>query len=183
MRLLALVMNARLIERIHIMSERAACALFAAATGFAVLRGVGGLLGQVQLDICAASAGMISYLFCSRVLIGLSSDSSDFPIAAFKARELEPSEPDELILTEADMLDAPDPMAGNQETLELDDILAQLGPNSRVVRLFDRSAMPTPGHLKARIDDHLQQGNSNFGGPDASQALSDALDELRRSLR
>ena len=176
-------MNVRPIERIQIMSERAACALFAAAMAFALRRGLGGMLGRVQLDICAAFAGTISYLFCSHMLIGSSSDRPDFPMPAFEAAEFEPSQPDELQLTETDMLHAADPSASDQEPLVLDDILAQLGPNSRVVRLFDRSAMPTPGHLKARIDVHLQQGNSHFGGPDASQALSDALAELRRSLR
>ena len=176
-------MNVRPIERIHIMSERAACALFAAATAFAALRGLGGTVGQVKLDICAAFAGTFSYLFCSHLLIGSSSDRPDFPIPAFEAAQFEPSQPDELLLTESDMLRASDPMPSDQEPLVLDDILAQLGPNSRVVRLFDRSAMPTPGHLKTRIDDHLQQGNSHFGGLDASQALSDALAELRRSLR
>ena len=176
-------MNVRPTQRIHIVFERAACALFAAAMAFAVLRGLGGRLGPVELGICSALAGTISYLFCSHVLIGSSSDLPDFQIASFDPVELELSQPDELVLTKADMLEVEKPLPGNPEPLVLDDILAQLGPNSRVVRLFDKSAMPTPGHLKARIDDHLQQENSHFGGPDASQALSDALAELRRSLR
>jgi len=46
----------------------------------------------------------------------------------------------------------------------LDDILAALNPDSRVVRLFERDAIPTSPV------------------PDASQALHDALAELRRSL-
>ena len=65
----------------------------------------------------------------------------------------------------------------------LDDILAELGPNSRVVRLFDPAAMPTPGQLNARIERHLGEGTSPTASPDASQALYDALAELRRSLR
>ena len=72
--------------------------------------------------------------------------------------------------------------AAEEEPLLLDDILAQLGPDSRVVRLFDPDAMPTPGQLKSRIDRHLEPG----GHPqilDAGQALHDALDELRRSIR
>jgi hypothetical protein len=43
--------------------------------------------------------------------------------------------------------------------------------------------MPTPGQLKARIDRHLEGGGPAEASPDASQALYDALAELRRSLR
>ena len=85
----------------------------------------------------------------------------------------------ELLLTDADRLHAP----ADAEPLVLDDLLAELGSDSRVVRLFDRKAMPTPGQLKSRIDDHLEQGERRSGASDASQALSDALAELRRSLR
>jgi hypothetical protein len=88
-------------------------------------------------------------------------------------------DPDELLLTAADRLNAP----AHAEPFVLDDILAELGPDSRVVRLFDRKAMPTPGQLKSRIDDHLEQEERRSGMSDASQALSDALAELRRSLR
>jgi hypothetical protein len=65
----------------------------------------------------------------------------------------------------------------------LDDILAEIGPEARVVRLFDRKAMPTPGQLKSRIDDHIGQAPPRAAPSDASQALSEALAELRRSLR
>ena len=88
---------------------------------------------------------------------------------------------DELVLTDEDRLEpgaqVPD------EMLVLDDILAEIGPDARVVRLFDRKAMPTPGQLKSRIDNHLEQDHVAARSPDASQALSDALAELRRSLR
>jgi hypothetical protein len=67
--------------------------------------------------------------------------------------------------------------------LVLDDILAEIGPDSRVVRLFDRKAMPPPGQLGSRIDSHLDRRAREPAGEDASQALSDALAELRRSLR
>jgi hypothetical protein len=73
--------------------------------------------------------------------------------------------------------------AAEEEPLLLDDILAELGPNSRVVRLFDPDAMPTPGQLKSRIDRHLEPGAGSPEIPDAGQALHDALDELRRSIR
>lgn len=88
-------------------------------------------------------------------------------------------EADELLLTRADRLNAP----AHPEPFMLDDILAELGGECRVVQLFDRTAMPTPGQLKSRIDDHLEQEVRRSGESDASQALSDALAELRRSLR
>lgn len=85
----------------------------------------------------------------------------------------------ELILTDADRLQP----SSTTEPLELDDILANLGPDSRVVRLFDPAAMPTPGQLKTRIDRHLRQEAAPVQPSDAAQALADALAELRRSLR
>jgi hypothetical protein len=53
--------------------------------------------------------------------------------------------------------------------LLLDDRLIAVEPDARVVRLFDPSRMPS-------VDD------SSAAAPDASQALSDALAQLRRSL-
>lgn len=97
----------------------------------------------------------------------------------------------ELVLTDADRLNAHELLLTDAdrlrpeaaEPLVLDDILSQLGPDSRVVRLFDPAAMPTPGQLKGRIDDHLGRGTAPAPPSDAAQALSDALAELRRSLR
>jgi hypothetical protein len=83
------------------------------------------------------------------------------------------------VLTEADRLNS----RVHGDPLVLDDILAKIGPDARVVRLFDRKAMPTPGQLKSRIDNHLGQASSPSSQPDAAKALSDALAELRRSLR
>ena len=88
---------------------------------------------------------------------------------------------DELVLTDEDRLKPS--LQDHDGMLELDDILAEIGSDARVVRLFDRKAMPTPGQLKSRIDSHLEQGHVAGCAPDASQALSDALAELRRSLR
>ena len=90
----------------------------------------------------------------------------------------------ELLLSEADRV-------GSDAPLDLNDILEEIGPDSRVVRLFDRKAMaaPTPGQLQSRISEHMKGGTSrsappNLAGPsDASKALSEALAELRRSLR
>ena len=64
----------------------------------------------------------------------------------------------------------------------LDDIPVELEPDARVVRLFEPRQPPTAGELQASIDRHLGRPNSS-APPDASQALSDALAELRRALR
>ena len=66
-----------------------------------------------------------------------------------------------------------EPVAGRQPELAgellLDDRLIAVQPDARVVRLFDPSRMPPV------------EGSSS-AAPDASQALSDALARLRRSL-
>jgi hypothetical protein len=75
------------------------------------------------------------------------------------------------------------PQRTAEEELVLNDILAKLGPDSRVVRLFDPASVPTPGQLRTRIDDYLHGEAPSSPAPDASKALYDALAELRRSLR
>ena len=51
----------------------------------------------------------------------------------------------------------------------------------RNVRLFDPAKMPTPGQLNSRIVAYQARSEATY--PDASQQLSEALAELRRSLR
>jgi len=65
------------------------------------------------------------------------------------------------------------------EALLLDDILASMGPDSRVVRLFAPDQMPTAGQLKERIDRHVEGERDS----DAADALHEALAEIRKSLR
>jgi hypothetical protein len=115
----------------------------------------------------------------------------------FDVREIAPDDRDELLLTdryEADELllsdrYEPDELLlteryeAAEEPLVLDDILEQLSPDSRVVRLFDPAAMPTPAQLKSRIDRHLDGATPEVQAPDASQALHEALAELRRAIR
>ncbi len=57
------------------------------------------------------------------------------------------------------------------DELVLDDVLESAGPDARVIRLFDPAR---ESELAAR---------ANGPQPDASQALTDALAELRRILR
>jgi len=153
-------------------------AVYAGATAFALL----------QLNatyVYAAFAGMIAFVACLCGLRSLKPEARAFPLSLFEPAEFkqtEPDEPDELVLTDADRLPDSAVQEGD-DALLLDDILAELGPDSRVVRLFDRSSMPTAGQLKARIDRHLDEESPPFASPDASQALYDALAELRRSLK
>lgn len=127
-------------------------------------------------------------------------------VAAFTAMRIVPAEAHQLtlpdfepaaVLDEALLLD--EPLAGMDELildqplveaetqavaeLLLDDALPPPAPDSRVVQLFADGRMPTAGQLKHRIDRHLADGGPRAAPSDASDVLSDALAELRRSLR
>lgn len=186
-------MNARLVGALEAGIGFVASATFAGAVGFAVFALLRGFVGQPQLGMLAAAAAAIGFLLSSLAIKGRPAATSSFRPSPFQVADLHPFEADgftpselgspsadELVLTDADRLDAETTAAA--EPLVLDDVLAELEPDSRVVRLFDREAMPTPGQLQSRIDDHLGQRNSPAAA-DAAQALSDALAELRRSLR
>lgn len=172
--------------RMESLAERGASIVLGGAVAYAALRWLAATIVEPQLALFAAVAGVISCFICLRALKVLAERGPQFAVPIFNVNELDGFEmdelllterlPDELLLTDADRLDSAVP-------LELDDILARIGPDSRVVRLFDRKAMPTPGQLKTRIDSHLEQAAPSHAQPDASQALSDALAELRRSLR
>jgi len=217
-------MGAGSIERLETGAERGASALFAAAIAYAAY----GLLAttglQPQLALGAAGAGALAYLPCRRLLAVAGDPTRTFGLPDFTVRALEFAEApeellltdqlapeellltdrlvsDELLLTDADRV-ASAATSADQAPLVLDDILAEIGPEARVVRLFDRKAMATPaltpGQLQSRIADHLTDWAPQTGrfdtpasskGPipsnrsDDSEALSAALAELRRSLR
>ena len=182
-------MDAALIDRIETNVERAASGLFAAAAGYATYVGMTEFAPQPERSFCAAAAVIIAHLLCSRALNAVARSEPRFEVPDFDFGEMGPA--DELLLTDADRLsdelvltdeDRLVAQAPGEDLLLLDDVLAELGPDARVVRLFDRKAMPTPGQLKSRIDNHLGR-ELPAAQSDASQALSDALDELRRSLR
>lgn len=194
-------MDARLASRIETNVERVASALFAGAMGYAAYALLGGFISLPELAACAAAATIVANLLCARSLAMAARRAPKFKVPVFDVGEIEME--DELILTQADLLPTEELVLGETDRLDpnelvltqhdrlrpasepliLDDILAELGPDSRVVRLFDRKAMPTAGQLKRRIDTHLGGGGAPVPAPDASQALSDALAELRRSLR
>ena len=170
-------------NRLELIVERGAAALFGGAVGFALFVGLWGSVGQPERAICAAAGAILANLLCTRALQAWAAAGPQFKVPAFAEAPIETQ--DELLLTHADIIypelvltDADRLPA--EEPLELDDILAELGPDSRVVRLFDPAAMPTPGQLRSRIDAHQARSNAY---PDASQQLSEALAELRRSLR
>ena len=196
-------MDALLLERIETHSSRASAALFGCAVGAAVWMASKNLGFEGALAFACTSGGA-GFWLCNRALGGVQGAEPDFRLAQFEPADFEPTEiveRDELVLTDEDraeratlVLEQSDRLdrtelvlteadrLGSADPLVLDDILAAIGPESRVVRLFDRKAMPTPGQLQSRIDDRLNR-SSGPAAPDASQELSDALAELRRSLR
>jgi hypothetical protein len=186
-------MDAGMIERIERSAERGAATLFAVAVGYAAYACFRATQGQPLLGLLAAGAGVLAFVPCSFAMRAAGNGGECFDLPHFALQPLDFSEasdqleltdrldPDELLLTETVTPVAP---------LVLDELLAELGPDARVVRLFDRKGMPappTPGQLQSRIADHLDDGaplsTPSDTPPDASQALSAALAELRRSLR
>ncbi len=209
-------MDAGLIEQIETGTERGASALFAAAVAYAAywLSTAAGL--DQLLPYCAAGTATLAYLPCLVVLRAAADGSARFALPEFALPEFEFFEaPEELLLTEplapaeelllteqlgaGELLltdsDRVDPIVAREDVapLMLNDILAEIGPDARVVHLFDRKAMPvptlTPGQLQSRIADHLADAAplvvplNPLAPNDASHALSAALAELRRSLR
>ena len=166
-------MQARSVTLIERNVDRAASALFAAAAGYAAFAALGWHSAQGVAVSEAAAAVALAYWLCFRALNAVQPEARRLPVPVFDVRQIDEVELPELLLTEAWR----EPAA--EEPLVLDDILAELQPDSRVVRLFDPAAMPTPGQISARIDRHLAGDSSPA---DASQALHDALAELRRSL-
>ena len=83
------------------------------------------------------------------------------------------------------LLDQPLAVTATEAVAELllDDPLPVTEPGSRVVQLFADGRMPTAGQLRHRIDRHLADGARPASPSDASDTLSEALAELRRSLR
>lgn len=169
-------MQAGSATRIEAGIDRAASGLFGIASGYAAWTCLAGVT-LPERGAVGAAAGALAYVAIVRVLRSVQPNGRRLPVPVFDVREIEAVEPEELLLTERF-----DPPPG-QEPLILDDILGELNPDSRVVRLFDPAAMPTAGELNDRIQRHLVRGAPQAPPQDASQALHDALAELRRSLR
>jgi hypothetical protein len=182
-------MDARLIDRVETAMDAAAATMFGGAVAYATLNWL--ISPGPERWGYSAGAGIVASLLCLRTMRMFESQKPSLAVPIFNVRDLEP-EFDELLLTDADrvgraelvLTDADRLALPPPEPLVLEDILTEIGPDARVVRLFDPKSMPTPAQLKARIDSHLGQGSTPHAAPsDASQALSEALAQLRRSLR
>ena len=167
-------MDVRSAQRIEAAVDFAAAAILALAAAFAA--------SLFASPISAAASGAAAFFLSLKALRSLGADPDSFALAPFVPSALPEAEVGELLLTDADRLDAGAPPTADDE-LVLDDVLAEIEDNSRVVRLFDAAAMPTPGQLQARIDRHLNGTNPHTASTDASEALHQALAELRRSLK
>jgi hypothetical protein len=187
-------------ERIESAVEQGAAALLGGATAFAAFLVLAPAVAEPARELVALALAGAAYWLSARVLRAVEPHAPRFHVPRFDLPPVDWQEVEELVLTDADRLQrtiaqmadvliltdadrfrpVPDAPAGE---LILDDVLAQLGPDSRVVRLFDPAAMPTPGQLNARIEQHLRGSSKPAVQADASQALFDALADLRRSLR
>ena len=152
-------------EKIERALDAGAAVLFGAAAGF-------GSLKLFASFAAAAAAGVLASAAAFAALRRVPVADPQFDLPEFTAEEARPAELEELVLTDADRWQ---PREADSVELVLDDIAAELSPDSRVVRLFDPGAMPTAGELNEAVERQL-------GAPDASQELYDALAELRRSL-
>jgi hypothetical protein len=167
-------MDAPHAQRIEGIANFGASAILAGAMAYAV--------GRSAASTAAVAAAAVAAFFVALVFLrSISPKEREFQLAPFVPTELTLEDSDELLLTEEDRVDCGSTVVNDE--LLLDDVLAQLEEESRVVRLFDSSATPTPGQLRTRIDRHLDQTRLQDTRPDASEALHEALAELRRSLK
>lgn len=155
--------------------DNGVAALFALASSFPALMLLGdfgqamlALAGVIAIAAFAAARGLLRQM-------GRPRKGGAFAFDLVALPDVAPLET--LELGEADRF-VPDAA----QALELDDVLVAVGPDSRVVQLFGNDKSPTAGELATRIDRHLA-GRGEASGPDDSNALFDALDELRRNLR
>lgn len=147
----------------------AAAGLLAAACAF-----VGTRLAGTEIGWAAGAVAMGAALAALR---RVQPEPRRFLLPAFAPPALPAVESDVLELTEV-------------EPLLLEDVLAAVAPDSRVVRLFAEPPLPTAGELVRRIESHLGRQDRPPEASaeivhleaDASAALREALADLRRSL-
>lgn len=150
-------------------------ALFGGSVGLAAIIAGG------QPLMLAGGAGALAFGSAWAALHRLGREGeSALDLPAFEVDALPEVELAEEIEATVEIVPVEQPAA---EELLLDDVLADLPPDSRVVRLFDSRAVPTAGELQAQIDRHLRTVGRPEAVPDATHELHQALDELRRSLR
>jgi hypothetical protein len=189
-------MRGRREERIEAIVDHGAAAVLGAAVALALFLLLPGGAAQQGRIVAAAACAVAVFWLAAKALRKVGMRKPQFVLRPFELPELQLDAIEELVLTDADRLkhtiaqladelvltDA-DRLLPSGDVLVLDDMLAELGPDSRVVRLFDPAAMPTPGQLNARIEQHLRGVSCPAAPADASQALYEALNELKRSLR
>ena len=138
-------MNARLASRIETGVELLASALLSGAVAYAALALLQDGLPHPQAALLAAAIGAGTFLLTS-LAFRRKAATPTFRTPAFPLPALEIPKPEELLLGDEDRL-APDELVLGEadrlepEPLELDDVLAQLEPDYRVVQLFDRKAL------------------------------------------
>lgn len=167
--------------------ELAPAALFNFAVAFAVASVVGRSAHAPFAAAAAVMAGLAAFLLAWVALRRFGRAGPRFALPRFESLLVETdsrnhADDGELLLTEVVAQDGGAGVTERDELL-LDDILETMGPESRVVRLFQPNGVPTAGELQARIDRHLGSASPQPAPPDASQALHEALAALRQSLR
>ena len=170
-------MQAKSVIRIEKNVDRAASAVLAGACAYAAYMWLSAKVAQPFLVAETAAAAAFGYVVSMGMLSEVRRTSDKLPVPIFDVRDVEPIDAPEPTIVEPEQAVAP--LA--EEPLVLEDVL-EVEPDSRVIRMFDRTAMPTPGQLNDRIERHLE-GGAPPAPQDASQALHEALAELRRSLR
>ena len=174
-------MKARTNSTIEGAAATVAAASFAGALGYAVTALVAGFYDLPIVPGLAAAA--IAFTGTRAVLKRI-----DPRFGAVNGGSLKAAAHPQLNLSDFLDVGAPvTPMVSGEdqpkdEPLLLDDVLAQVGPGSRVTQLFGQGEQPSAGELAMRIDRH-HKARSHEEGPDESAAMFDALSQLRGSLR
>jgi len=152
-----------------------AASIFAGAVGYSVLIASGSEAGAAA----AAAAGFLGV----NLALGRLPEAVSYPLPDFGIQAVEPWEDDALLLTElAELLLTQVVAVGPGPELLLEDRLDQPAEDSRVIRLFDPSTLPSAGEMHQRIEQHLQ-GAQASAHSDATAELHRALSELRGALR
>jgi len=135
-------------------ADRAEWAVDVAAAAF-FAAAVGFAIQAVASGPAAATAAAAAFVIAQSGLRRIPPGEPTFALPAFPLETIEPA------CAEGELVDE----------LILEDELIEVGPHARVVRLFD------PGQS------HLSSSHQRPAPPDASQTLSEALAELRRSMQ
>ena len=163
--------------------DRTAAVLLGAAVALSVWM-IGTAVAPWFRWAAAVVAGAAAWLAASAALRRLAGEPTlrlrDFELADFDVFEASVGEPDAAAVDAPECEDIAD-RSGEADELLLVDVLDAIDSDARVVRLFDREAMPTAGELQARIDQHLTASEREI--PDSTHELYAALTALRHSLR